>query len=61
MSMHVLCSLEESGQTALGPAVIISVMIASKVPGSKVMQSPSIKHLNNYTLLTGIGVYRWSG
>ena len=30
------CSLEESGQTALGPALLVSVVMASKVPGSKV-------------------------
>ena len=32
-------SLEESGQTALGPAVVVSVIMASKVPGSKVSYS----------------------
>ena len=30
-----LCSLEESGQTALGPALLVSVVMASKVPGQR--------------------------
>ena len=29
-------SLEENGQTALGPALLLSVLLASRVPGSKV-------------------------
>ena len=29
--------MEESGQTALGPAVLVSVVIASQKPGSKVV------------------------
>ena len=29
-------SLEEKGQTALGPALLLSVLLASRVPGSKV-------------------------
>lgn len=29
-------SLEEGGQTALGPALLVSISIASRVPGSKV-------------------------
>ena len=32
----VVCSLEEGGQTALGPALLVSISIASRVPGSKV-------------------------
>lgn len=30
------CSLEEGGQTALGPALLMSVIQAGKTPGSKV-------------------------
>jgi len=30
-------SLEEGGQTALGPAMLVAIMMASKVPGSKVV------------------------
>ena len=33
---HLSYSLEESGQTALGPAVLVSIVIASQKPGSKV-------------------------
>jgi len=29
--------LEEGGQTALGPAMLVAIMMASKVPGSKVV------------------------
>ena len=29
-------SLEENGQTALGPALLLSVFLAAKVPGSRV-------------------------
>ena len=29
-------SLEEKGQTALGPALLLSVLLAGQVPGSKV-------------------------
>ena len=29
-------SLEEKGQTALGPALLLSVLLAGRVPGSKV-------------------------
>ena len=28
--------LEEGGQTALGPALLVSISLASRVPGSKV-------------------------
>jgi len=31
------CSLEEGGQTALGPALLIAIMMASKVRASKVV------------------------
>ena len=31
-----VCSLEESGSTALGPALIISIAMAARVPGSRV-------------------------
>ena len=31
-----LCSLEENGQTALGPALLLSVFLAARVPGSRV-------------------------
>ena len=31
------CSLEEGGQTALGPALLVSVAMACQVPGSKVI------------------------
>ena len=31
-------SLEESGQTALGPAALASVVIASQKPGSRVRE-----------------------
>ena len=31
------CSLEEGGQTALGPALLISISMACQVPGSKVI------------------------
>ena len=30
-------SLEEGGQTALGPAMLVAIMMASKVSGSKVV------------------------
>ena len=30
-------SLEESGQTALGPALLVSIVIGSQCPGSKVI------------------------
>ena len=30
-------SLEEGGQTALGPAMLVAIEMASKVPGSKVV------------------------
>jgi len=34
----VFCySLEEGGQTALGPAMLVAITMASKVPGSKVV------------------------
>ena len=36
VSLHYLCSLEENGQTALGPALLLSVFLAAKVPGSRV-------------------------
>ena len=29
-------SLEESGSTALGPALVVSIAMAAKVPGSRV-------------------------
>ena len=32
----VLCRLEEGGQTALGPALLLAVSMASRAPGSKV-------------------------
>jgi len=31
------CSLEEGGQTALGPALLVAIMMASKVRASKVV------------------------
>ena len=34
---HLSYSLEESGQTALGPAALVSIVIASQKPGSKVI------------------------
>jgi len=33
----VCCSLEEGGQTALGPALLVAIMMASKVRASKVV------------------------
>jgi len=33
----VYCSLEEGGQTALGPAILLAVTMASKATGSKVI------------------------
>ena len=30
------CRLEEGGQTALGPALLLSISLAGRVPGSKV-------------------------
>ena len=35
-SCYPTCSLEEGGQTALGPALLVSISIAARVPGSKV-------------------------
>ena len=32
------CSLEESGSTALGPALVVSIAMAAKVPGSRVSE-----------------------
>ena len=29
--------LKEEGQTALGPALLVSIMLAGKLPGSKVI------------------------
>ena len=34
--MNSCCRLEESGQTALGPALLVSISLAARVPGSKV-------------------------
>ena len=31
-----VCRLEEGGQTALGPALLLSISMASRTPGSKV-------------------------
>ena len=36
MSNSLLFRLEETGQTALGPALLVSISMASRVPGSKV-------------------------
>ena len=33
----VVCSLEEGGQTALGPALLLSVAMAAQCPGSRVV------------------------
>ena len=41
-------SLEESGQTALGPAVLVSLVIASQKPGSKV--SLKLSFLRKYSV-----------
>lgn len=35
--LHCIISLEEGGQTALGPALLVSTVIACQVPGSKVI------------------------
>ena len=35
----IYSSLKEGGQTALGPALLVSVLIASRIPGSKVNYS----------------------
>lgn len=35
-------SLEEGGQTALGPALLVSISIASRVPGSKVRVASNV-------------------
>ena len=35
--LFVCCSLEEGGQTALGPALLIAVSMACNTPGSKVI------------------------
>ena len=32
-----MCSLEEGGQTALGPALLLSVAMAAQCPGSRVV------------------------
>ena len=37
LDLFVVDSLEEGGQTALGPAMLIAVTLACKVPGSKVI------------------------
>ena len=52
-------SLEESGQTALGPAVLVSVVIASQVPGSKVLHISHDCHMTS--LLSGHYMYGWAG
>ena len=36
-------SLEEEGQTALGPAALLSVLLAGRVPGSKVNDKFSLQ------------------
>ena len=36
--LMILCRLEEGGQTALGPALLVSISLASRVPGSKVSE-----------------------
>lgn len=36
ITLNCSYSLEESGQTALGPAALVSVVIASQKPGSRV-------------------------
>ncbi len=36
MYVIVPISLEESGQTAMGPAMLISILLAGRIPGSKV-------------------------
>ena len=37
MFLLLFFSLEESGQTALGPALLVSIVVASQCPGSKVI------------------------
>ena len=34
--------LRENGQTALGPALLVSIVLAGKIPGSKVSIIPNI-------------------
>jgi len=49
------CSLEECGSTALGPALVVSIAMAAKVPGSRVSE-----HVVNVAVLcsrVGGGVY----
>ncbi len=36
MMVVMFFSLEESGQTALGPALLLSISMAARIPGSKV-------------------------
>ena len=39
MCVCISCRLEEGGQTALGPALLLAVSMASRIPGSKVMMT----------------------
>ena len=58
-TMNLFHSLEEGGQTALGPALLVSISIASRVPGSKVQSTsiipgahePAKECLNTHTLV----------
>ena len=52
LKIHNDFSLEEKGQTALGPALLLSVLLAGKVPGSKVCSSACADTFKLITLST---------
>ena len=56
---YCLCvshSLEEGGQTALGPALLVSIAIASRVHGSKVLLVQRATHIMLAYVYTCAGV-----
>lgn len=67
--------LSESGATALGPASLVAIAMASRQPGSKVSQSHTYSALNTYcicfvydvvpieciALFPGDHLHRWKG
>ena len=56
-----VCRLEESGQTALGPALLVSIALASRVPGSKVRVHEQRRCLLLCSPCAGDHMHRWSG
>ena len=61
-----LLSLEEKGQTALGPALLLSILLAGQVPGSKVCREyivsmQTIYITRNFWLKTGHYQHWWTG